>query len=146
MCLNYGVLVCLNPYCWKYNQIVYKNLLVVQLSPVHPGTKLQNPSVGRHMTGWQLGEHPREQFVPKYPSLQAKNKVKNIPIISKKVILKIIKKNIKQVLTFIHFLVFVFVVFVGNFRKLIKKSPYLLMSVLNKIPVQGKVKDVFNYK
>lgn len=58
-------------------------LLVVQLSPVHPGAHLHNPSVCRHVSGLQLGEHSREQFMPKYPSLQAKNKVQNILMISK---------------------------------------------------------------
>lgn len=71
------LLYALIPYCWKYNEIVYKNLLVVQLSPVHPGAQLQDPSVGRHMSGWQLGEHSREQFVPKYPLLQAKEYTQN---------------------------------------------------------------------
>lgn len=52
------------------------------------------------MSGWQLGEHPREQFVPKYPSLQAKNKVKNIPIISKKSYTKNNKEKHKTSINF----------------------------------------------
>lgn len=50
---------------------------MVQLSPVHPGAQLHDPSVCRHVSGLQLGEHCREQFVPKYPSLQAKENTHN---------------------------------------------------------------------
>ena len=50
---------------------------MVQLSPVHPGAQLQDPSVCRHVSGLQLGEQTREQFVPKYPLLQAKEYTKN---------------------------------------------------------------------
>lgn len=49
-------------------------LPVVQLPPIHPLTQeVHDPFVCRQWPCWQLGEHTREQFVPKYPSLQAKN-------------------------------------------------------------------------
>lgn len=47
-------------------------LPVVQLPPIHPSRQeVHDPSVCRHLPGWQLCEHTWEQFVPKYPSLQA---------------------------------------------------------------------------
>lgn len=50
-------------------------LPVVQLEPVHPALQEEHdPSVFRHVPGLQFGEHIREQFVPKYPFLQAKGK------------------------------------------------------------------------
>lgn len=47
---------------------------MVQLSEVEPAAQIHNPSVCRHMSGLQFGEHTREQFVPKYPSEQARGK------------------------------------------------------------------------
>lgn len=47
-------------------------LPVVQLSPIQPAVQEEHhPSVRRHVSGLQLGEQTREQFVPKYSSLQA---------------------------------------------------------------------------
>lgn len=51
----------------------FPEIPVVQLSPVHPEAHIHDPSVCLHVPGLQLGEHSREQFVPKYPSLQARN-------------------------------------------------------------------------
>lgn len=46
---------------------------VVQLSPIQPSIHVvQDPSVCRHVSGLQLGEHFRKQFVPKCPLLQAR--------------------------------------------------------------------------
>lgn len=48
-------------------------LPVVQLWPVQPSAHtVHNPSVCRHVPGLQWGEQTHEQFVPKYPSLQAR--------------------------------------------------------------------------
>lgn len=55
--------------CSKILQI----LPVVQLSPFNPASHVHNPSVCRHLSILQLGEQLCEQFVPKYPSLQARN-------------------------------------------------------------------------
>lgn len=50
-----------------------KALPVVQLYPVQPAVHEEHdPSVRRHVSGLQFGEHIREQFVPKYPSSQAR--------------------------------------------------------------------------
>lgn len=46
---------------------------MVQLSPVHPGAQLHDPSVCRHISSLQLGEHFLEQFLPKYPSSQTRD-------------------------------------------------------------------------
>lgn len=46
------------------------DLPVVQLSPIQPAGHIHHPSVCRHVSGLQLGEQIREQFVPKCPSLQ----------------------------------------------------------------------------
>lgn len=45
---------------------------MVQLSAVKPWTHVHHPSVCLHVSGLQLGEHTREQFVPNSPSLQTK--------------------------------------------------------------------------
>lgn len=48
-------------------------LPVVQLYPVHPAAqKVHDPSVCRHVSGLQFGEHSREQSLPKYPLEQAR--------------------------------------------------------------------------
>lgn len=47
------------------------DLPVVQLSPVQPAEHIHHLSVCRHLSGLQLGEHTRKEFVPKYHSLQA---------------------------------------------------------------------------
>lgn len=58
----------------RFKSKLCAKLPVVQLPPIHPSTQeLHDPFVCRHWPCWQLGEHTREQFVPKYPSLQAKN-------------------------------------------------------------------------
>lgn len=45
---------------------------MVQLSAVKPAAQTQNPSVGRHVSDLQFGEHTLEQFLPKNPSEQAR--------------------------------------------------------------------------
>lgn len=48
-------------------------LPVVQLSPAQPAVQeVHHPSVCRHVSDLQLGEQIREQFLPKYPFLQAR--------------------------------------------------------------------------
>lgn len=48
-------------------------LPVVQLKPVHPAVQeVHDPSVCLHVSGLQFGEQTREQFVPKYPSVQTR--------------------------------------------------------------------------
>lgn len=57
----------------KINVSCQQILPAVQLSPVHPAAQeLHDPSVCLHVPGLQLGEHFPEQFMPKYPSLQAR--------------------------------------------------------------------------
>lgn len=47
---------------------------VVQLYPIQPAAHtVHDPFVCRHVSGLQLGEHSREQSVPKYPLLQARD-------------------------------------------------------------------------
>lgn len=54
--------------------IIYNSIQpVVQLFPFHPEAQLHDPSVCWHVSGLQPGEHSREQFVPKYPSVQARS-------------------------------------------------------------------------
>lgn len=47
---------------------------VVQLSPVQPAAHVHHPSVCLHVSGLQLDEHIWEQFVPKYPFIQARSR------------------------------------------------------------------------
>lgn len=47
------------------------DLPVVQLPPIQPAEHVHHPSVCRHVSGLQLGEQNRKQFVPKCPALQA---------------------------------------------------------------------------
>lgn len=48
-------------------------LPVVQLYPVHPAAHtVHDPSVCKHVSGLQFGEHSREQSLPKYPLEQAR--------------------------------------------------------------------------
>lgn len=55
---------------------------MVQLSPVQPeAQKIQDPSVCRQVSGLQLVEHILEQFVPKYPLLQARGRNVHIHLI-----------------------------------------------------------------
>lgn len=62
----------------RFKSNLWAYLPVVQLPPIHPSTQeVHDPSVCWHLPGWQLGKHIWEQFVPKYPSLQAKNWIKN---------------------------------------------------------------------
>lgn len=57
-------------YAMAFNTIEQvSDLPVVQLYPVQPAE--HHLSVCRHLSGLQLGEHTRKQFVPKYYSLQA---------------------------------------------------------------------------
>lgn len=50
-----------------------KALPVVQSKPVQPAVQeVHDPSVCTHVSGLQYAEHNREQFVPKYPSSQAR--------------------------------------------------------------------------
>lgn len=61
-----------------YNTLkwVVSDLPVVQLLPVQPAAQeVHDPSVCRHVSGLQFGEHFREQFVPKYPPLQARGQI-----------------------------------------------------------------------
>lgn len=51
---------------------ILRKVPVVQLWPAHPAAHVHNPSVGRHMSLTQLGEHTCEQFVPKCPSSHAR--------------------------------------------------------------------------
>lgn len=53
------------------NIISPEKLPVVQSSPVHPAAHVHLPSEGRHVSGLQLMGHSWEQFLPKYPLLQA---------------------------------------------------------------------------
>lgn len=46
-------------------------LPVVQLPSFKPSSRKHHPSVCRQVSGLQSGEHFREHFVPKYPSVQA---------------------------------------------------------------------------
>lgn len=62
--------------CCKILQI----LPVVQLSPFNPASHVHHPSVCRHLSLLQLGEQFCEQFVPKYPSLQARKKIHKVVI------------------------------------------------------------------
>lgn len=45
---------------------------MVQLSAVKPAAQTHDPSVCRHVSGLQFGEHTLEQFLPKNPSEQAR--------------------------------------------------------------------------
>lgn len=45
---------------------------MVQLSAVKPAAQIHDPSVCRHVSGLQFGEHTLEHFLPKYPSEQAR--------------------------------------------------------------------------
>lgn len=56
---------------------------VVQLSFIKSAVQIDQPSVCRHVPLLQLGEHSREQLVPKYPSLQARGRDANINKITK---------------------------------------------------------------
>lgn len=61
-----------------YNTLkwVVSGLPVVQLLPVQPAAQeVHDPSLGRQVSGLQFGEHFREQFVPKYPPLQARGRI-----------------------------------------------------------------------
>lgn len=49
-----------------------KKIPMVQLSAVKPAAQIHDPSVGRHVSDLQFGEHTWEQFVPKYPFEQAR--------------------------------------------------------------------------
>lgn len=56
------------------------DLPVVQLSPIQLAGHIHHPSVYLHVSGLQLGEEIREQFVPKCPSsLQAIGQNKQKP-------------------------------------------------------------------
>lgn len=48
-----------------------QQLPVVQLSAFKPAAHVHHPSVSRHVSLLQLGEHCREHLLPKYPSSQA---------------------------------------------------------------------------
>lgn len=48
-----------------------QQLPVVQLSAFKPAAHVHHPSVCRHVSLLQLGEHCREHLLPKYPSSQA---------------------------------------------------------------------------
>lgn len=56
------------------NQTIYalQKLPMVQLSAVKPAAQTHDPSVCRHVSGLQFGEHTLEQFLPKNPSEQAR--------------------------------------------------------------------------
>lgn len=55
-----------------YNTIeLVCDLPLLQLSPVQPAEHIHHLFVCRHVSGLQLGEQNREQFVPKCPALQA---------------------------------------------------------------------------
>lgn len=57
---------------------ILQNVPVVQLPSFKPSSRKHHPSVCRQVSGLQSGEHLREQFMPKYPSLQAeRNKQRN---------------------------------------------------------------------
>lgn len=43
---------------------------VIQFLAVKPAAQIHHPSVCRHVSGLQFGEHTWEQFVPKYPFKQ----------------------------------------------------------------------------
>lgn len=47
---------------------------MVQLSAFKPAAHVHHPSVCRHVSLLQLGEHCREHLLPKYPSSQARGK------------------------------------------------------------------------
>lgn len=66
-----------NTYSWFVG-----DLPVEQLSPVHPEAQEHHPSVCRHVSGLQFGEHSREQFLPKYPSLQTIDRNKDKQLVS----------------------------------------------------------------
>lgn len=44
---------------------IFQKLPVVQLSAIKPMAHVHHPSVCRHVSGLQFGEHTWEQFVPK---------------------------------------------------------------------------------
>lgn len=49
-----------------------KQLPIVQLLSVKSAAQIHDPSVGRHVSSLQFGEHTWEQFEPKYPFEQAR--------------------------------------------------------------------------
>lgn len=53
-------------------------LPVLQLSAFKPAAHVHHPSVCRHFSYVQLGEHFHEQFLPNIPSLQAAGKKREI--------------------------------------------------------------------
>lgn len=67
----YAIYLCF--YILFFYVLCAKQLPMVQLLAVKPAAQIHHPSVGRHVSGWQFGEHTWEQFVPKYPFKQARN-------------------------------------------------------------------------
>lgn len=49
-----------------------KKIPMLPLSAVKLAAQIHDPSVGRHVSCLQFGEHTWEQFVPKYPFEQAR--------------------------------------------------------------------------
>lgn len=49
-----------------------KQLPIVQFLAVKSAAQIHDPSVGRHVSSLQFGEHTWEQFEPKYPFEQAR--------------------------------------------------------------------------
>lgn len=73
--LTAAVLTCVFLKIFKKRKKKYSpNLPLVQLPPFNLASHIHHPSVCRHVSLLQLGEHLCEQFVPKYPSLQARRK------------------------------------------------------------------------